>query len=97
MHTINLGTDLWVIASVMKKLLEYDLFGGPDMDEGDRLLIAYDDFRTWARTNKVQPLDKRKVFISYLNTYWDPLDWFQLTGHSHIKLGPFGNQPVAII
>ncbi|CAL1145496.1 unnamed protein product [Cladocopium goreaui] len=54
MHTINLGADLWVIASVIKKLFEYDLFGGTDMDEGDRLLIAYDDFRTWARTNKVQ-------------------------------------------
>ena len=58
MHTINLGVDLWVIASVIKKLFEYDLFGGTDMDEGDRLLVGYDEFRTWARSNKVQHLCK---------------------------------------
>ena len=54
MHVINLGVDLWVCGSVMRKLLEYDVWGGVDMDEGDRLLIAYDEFKGWCRANKVQ-------------------------------------------
>ena len=55
MHTINLGTDLWVIASVLKKLLQYDgMFGGVDLEESDRWLVAYDEFRTWARRNRVE-------------------------------------------
>lgn len=41
----------------MKKLLEYDdAFGGLALDEEDRLLIAYDSFKLWARKNKVQKL-----------------------------------------
>ena len=55
MHTVNLGTDLWVCGSVLRKLLEYDVFGDPEtMDEADRLLVAYDLFRAWCRANKVQ-------------------------------------------
>ncbi|CAK8985361.1 unnamed protein product [Durusdinium trenchii] len=55
MHVNNLGTDLWVCGSVIKKLLDYDnIFGGLDMDEPDRLLLAYDMFKTWSRTNKVR-------------------------------------------
>ena len=54
MHTINLGADLWVIASVMKKLMEYNLFGGQDLEESDRLLVAYDEFRTWSRRNRIE-------------------------------------------
>eukprot|EP00435_Cladocopium_sp_Y103_P054477 s1851_g17.t1 len=53
MHTVNLGVDLWVVASVMKKLFEYDVFGGTQMDESDRYLIAYDLFKRWSRENKV--------------------------------------------
>ncbi|CAK8995748.1 Uncharacterized protein (Fragment) [Durusdinium trenchii] len=54
MHIINLGADLWVVGSLVRKLMSYDVFGGFDMEESDRLLIAYDLFRAWARTNKVQ-------------------------------------------
>ena len=55
MHTVNLGTDLWVCGSVLKKLMEYDVFGDPEtLDEADRLLIAYDRFRAWCRANKVE-------------------------------------------
>lgn len=55
MRIINLGVDLWVTASVIKKLLQYDgVFGGLDEDEGSRLLKAYDLFRAWSRINKVQ-------------------------------------------
>ncbi|CAL1166459.1 unnamed protein product [Cladocopium goreaui] len=57
MHIVNLGCDLWICGSVMKKLLEYDdAFGGLALDEEDRLLIAYDSFKLWARKNKVQKL-----------------------------------------
>ena len=57
MHIINLGVDLWVIAAVVRKLLlNYDVFGGRDMDESDRLMVAYDMFKTWSRTNKIQQL-----------------------------------------
>eukprot|EP00435_Cladocopium_sp_Y103_P008668 s3511_g2.t1 len=53
MHTVNLGVDLWVVASVMKKLFQYDVFGGLQMEESDRYLVAYDCFKSWSRTNKV--------------------------------------------
>ncbi len=53
MHIINLGVDLWVVGSVVKKLLHYDVWGGHEMEEADRLLIAYDLFKTWSRTKKV--------------------------------------------
>ena len=56
MHIINLGVDLWICGSVIRKLLSYDLFGGLDLNEEDRLLIAYDSFKDWARKNKVQYL-----------------------------------------
>ena len=54
MHTINLGIDLWIAGSVMRKLLQYDVWGGLDMDEGDRLLLAYDCFKGFCRTHKIQ-------------------------------------------
>ena len=53
MHTVNLGVDLWVVASVMKKLFEYEVFGGLQMEESDRYLVAHDLFKSWSRTNKV--------------------------------------------
>ena len=53
MHTVNLGVDLWTVGSVMRKLFEYDIFGGLRMGEEDRYLIAYDLFKTWSRENKV--------------------------------------------
>ena len=56
MHTVNLGADLWTCGSVMKKLLDYDLFGGLEMDESDRLLIMYDRFKTWCRQRRVEYL-----------------------------------------
>ena len=56
MHIVNLGVDVWVTASVMKKLLQYDVFGGLDMEESDRYLVAYDVFKTWSRTNQVWQL-----------------------------------------
>ena len=49
MHIINLGVDLWICASVVKKLLDYDTFcGGLDVSEPDRLLIAFDQFKRFA-------------------------------------------------
>lgn len=55
MHTCNLGVDLWVIGSIFKKLFEYgDVFGGNDMDESDRYLMAYDMFRNWSRAHQVR-------------------------------------------
>ena len=55
MHTINLGADLWICGGVFRKLLEYDCaFGGLGLVEGDRLLLAYESFKTWSRTNKIQ-------------------------------------------
>jgi len=54
MHIVNLGVDLWVAGSVIRKLLQYDIWGGLDMAEADRLLVAYDIFKTWSRVNKVQ-------------------------------------------
>lgn len=57
MHIVNLGSDLWICGSLIKKLLQYDdVFGGSHLDEGDRLLIAYDSFKSWARRNKIQHL-----------------------------------------
>ena len=53
MHTVNLGVDLWTVGSVMRKLFEYDVFGGHEMSEEDRYLIAYDLFKAWSRENKV--------------------------------------------
>lgn len=52
---MNLGVDLWVCASVIRKLMEYDidLFGDLAMQESDRLLIAYERFRDWTRTNRI--------------------------------------------
>lgn len=64
----NLGTDLWVCGSVIKKLLDYDnIFGGLDMDEPDRLLLAYDMFKTWSRTNKVRHFDS---LVNLFSTKW---------------------------
>lgn len=68
MHVNNLGTDLWVCGSVIKKLLDYDnIFGGLDMDEPDRLLLAYDMFKTWSRTNKVRHFDS---LVNLFSTKW---------------------------
>ena len=53
MHIINLGVDLWIIGSVVRKMLQYDLWGGMEMDEGDRLLVAYEDFKTYCRVNNM--------------------------------------------
>ena len=55
---VNLGVDLWTVASVVKKLFQYEVFGGLDMDESDRYLIAYDLFKSWSRTNKVWHLSR---------------------------------------
>ena len=60
MHIINLGADLWICGSVLKRLLQYPTFGGLELDEADRLLIAYDSFRDWARKNKIQCLCHKK-------------------------------------
>jgi len=63
MHIVNLGADLWIIASVLKKMLQYDhVFGGLQMSEADRLLIAYDLFKDWSRRNKVLHLIYVKTF-----------------------------------
>lgn len=54
MHVVNLGADLWVVASCMIKLLEYDdVFGGLQMELSDRYLVAFDEFKAWSRSNKV--------------------------------------------
>ena len=65
MHTVNLGVDLWVVASVMKKLFDYDVFGGTEVDETDRYLIAYDSFKRWSRANKVWNLIYDSDFIMF--------------------------------
>ena len=54
MHMIKLGVDLWICGGVIKKLLEYDTFGGLQMSLEDRLLIAYDSFKAWARRNRIE-------------------------------------------
>lgn len=70
MHIINLGVDLWVTASVIKKLLQYDgVFGGLDEDEGSRLLKAYDLFRAWSRINKVQYPEFHFAMIFFVLLY----------------------------
>ena len=68
MHIINLGCDLWVAGSVLKKLLTYNnQFGGDMLDDADRLLIAYDHFRNWSRRNHIQYLGLPKSFF-YIDT-----------------------------
>lgn len=73
MHTVNLGTDLWVCGSVLKKLMEYDVFGDPEtLDEADRLLIAYDRFRAWCRANKVEYYGFIFFDLGNINTRYFP-------------------------
>lgn len=82
MHVINLGVDLWVTASVIKKLLQYDgVFGGLDVDEGTRLLTAYDLFRAWCRINKVQ-YPSLKIKLRYLFSFF-PIFWGGKGLHSY--------------
>ena len=55
MHCLNLGVDLWIVGNVIVELLTYDhMWGGPDLSTADRLLLATQDFRQWARQNKWQ-------------------------------------------
>lgn len=63
MHIINLGVDLWVVGSIVKKLLQYSVWGGLDMEDADRLLVAYDLFKSWSRANKVWYHGYLKMFI----------------------------------
>ena len=84
MHIINLGVDLWICGSIMRKILSsYDqLWGGSDLEDSDRLLLAYDDFRSWSRRNRIAYLAlKKKVFayfyrpdshntINYVSCFW---------------------------
>ena len=58
MHVVNLGVDLWVVGSVMRKLFAYEVFGGCDMEEADRYLVAYDMFKAWCRKSKVGYLEQ---------------------------------------
>ena len=55
MHIVNLGVDLWVCASVIRKVMEYEveLFGSLALEESDRLMIAYGRFREWTRANRI--------------------------------------------
>lgn len=55
MHACNLGVDLWISASTLRGLLDYEhLWGGADMHDDDRLMLAYKDFRQWSRDHKWQ-------------------------------------------
>ena len=55
MHTINLGVDLWICGGVMKKMLTYNHdWGGANIEEADKLLLAYDSFRSWCRVHKLR-------------------------------------------
>lgn len=65
MHIVNLGVDLWICGSVMRKLLQYEVWGGSTMDEADRLLVAYDIFKTWSRVNKVQCFSTYNTTLSH--------------------------------
>jgi hypothetical protein len=54
MHVLCLGVDLLVAGNVMKTLLQYDFWG--DGDESQKLLVGWQRFKQWARTNGWQPL-----------------------------------------
>ena len=53
MHTLNLGTSLWICGSTMRALLEYPTFW-PGSSVDDQLLVAYGRFKEWTRSRKIQ-------------------------------------------
>ena len=70
MHVINLGVDLWVCGSVIKKLVTYDdMFGGSELAEADRLMAAYDMFRNWSRTNRVRSFSCYNIIYTIFKFY----------------------------
>lgn len=86
MHIINLGVDLWICGSVIRKLLSYDLFGGLDLNEEDRLLIAYDSFKDWARKNKVQYLFCNWfIFLGFCQNFFNNNHKWYIYIHVYMK------------
>ena len=70
MHTVNLGVDLWITASAVRKVLEYDVWGGLQMPESDRLLVAFDLFKTWSRAKKVWYLGPKTTHFCSKQFEW---------------------------
>ena len=59
MHAVNLGTDLWILGSSLRVLLdEFGFWQGPNGEhsENTRLHSAWMAFKLWARQNKQQRL-----------------------------------------
>lgn len=57
MHIVNLGVDLWIAGSIMKTIVDDEIYtfwgdGGPDQ----QLVVAYQKFKSWARSQKWQCL-----------------------------------------
>ena len=60
MHLINLGLDLWTCGSVFRCLLDETTTWGPGTDD-DRLLVSYQEFKAWAKENRIVQLDKISI------------------------------------
>ena len=72
----------------MKKLLHYNVWGGLDMDEADRLLVAYDLFKTWGRVNKVWYHGYLKMFFSDPLTLSIMIPFFRIQKVSWVQVPP---------
>ena len=79
MHVLCLGVDLLVAGNVMKTLLQYDFWG--DGDESQKLLVGWQRFKQWARTNGWQPLASQIWwFILFIYGCWSK--FLSRNGHS---------------
>jgi len=67
MHIVNLGVDLWIAGSIMKTLVEdeiYTFWGDGSAEQ--QLVVAYQRFKAWARSQKWQWLSTtlfEKIFF----------------------------------
>ena len=56
MHIVNLGLDLFVLGSGFRSLIDdTDTWGQGTEDE--RLMVAFKEFKSWAKENHISQLD----------------------------------------
>ena len=66
MHVVHLGIDLFASGSTFRTLLDETDTWAPGSDD-DRLLVAFQEYKSWCKENKIQQLDFQKlaIYISF--------------------------------
>lgn len=76
MHVLNLGVCLWSCGSTLRVLLDkYRIWGDGSQNEGDRLAIAYEGFRSWTKARKITQLDWSKQLPGGFINFTSSIIW----------------------